>query len=285
MTRSRPAVPALALLLLLSGCAQPPAGPADPAPTPSGPAASAGLVLGVEQTGGLVPSTTVGRLPLLAVYADGQVITEGPVPAIYPGPALPNLQVHTVDRTGVQDLVDRALEAGVAETTDLGSPPVADAFTTRFTLVLDDRTVVREVYALHETPDRGEVEGVTPDQAEDRKRLRDLLDSLTAPGDAAGTAPYEPAAVAAIASPWIDPQDGLAHPEQPWPGPRLPGEPVPGPTGVGCVTATGEEAAALLAAASSATTLTPWTTADGSRWSVTFRPLLPDESGCADLIG
>jgi hypothetical protein len=51
------------------------------------------------------------------------------------------------------------------------------------------------------------------------------------------------------------------------------------------VTATGQAAAAVLAAARSATQLTPWTSTDGRKWSVTFRPLLPGESGCADLPG
>jgi hypothetical protein len=40
---------------------------------------------------------------------------------------------------------------------------------------------------------------------------------------------------------------------------------------------------AVLDAAARATASTPWVTADGTRWSVTFRPLLPDETGCADL--
>jgi hypothetical protein len=50
-----------------------------------------------------------------------------------------------------------------------------------------------------------------------------------------------------------------------------------------CVTATGDQAHTLLAAAGSANANTPWVTADGSRWTVTFRQLLPDESACADL--
>jgi hypothetical protein len=54
---------------------------------------------------------------------------------------------------------------------------------------------------------------------------------------------------------------------------------------VSCVSATGDQARALLDAAGSANSATPWVTADGTRWSVTFRPLLPDESGCADLGG
>ncbi len=55
-----------------------------------------------------------------------------------------------------------------------------------------------------------------------------------------------------------------------------------GPLGGGCVVATGQEATAVLAAAAAANSATPWTSGD-TRWSVAFRPLLPDESGCADL--
>ena len=56
-----------------------------------------------------------------------------------------------------------------------------------------------------------------------------------------------------------------------------------GPLDVGCVVATGEQASAVLAAARPANAATPWVSG-GTRWSVAFRPLLPDESGCADLL-
>ena len=46
--------------------------------------------------------------------------------------------------------------------------------------------------------------------------------------------------------------------------------------------AAGDEATAVRAAADGAHVLTPWETPDGALWSVTFRPLLPDESTCAD---
>jgi len=62
----------------------------------------------------------------------------------------------------------------------------------------------------------------------------------------------------------------------------LPGEPFLPP--VGCVTATGAQGQAVLAAAKRATTITPWTSAD-RQWTVVLRPLLPDEAGCADLKG
>ena len=53
--------------------------------------------------------------------------------------------------------------------------------------------------------------------------------------------------------------------------------------GLSCVTARGAEADAVLAAAAGATTLTPWVAGDGTRWSLRLRPLLPYETGCADL--
>jgi hypothetical protein len=283
MRRSlRPA--ALAVLLLLSACgARGTTDDASDSSAPGAPAPAAGLVLRIDHTGGfVVPSSSFGRLPIVAVYADGQVITQGPVPAIYPGPALPNVQVRQIDQAEVQDVVDQALAAGVAETGDLGAPPVADVFTTRFTLVTADDTHVREVYALTEMPDREATEGVSEDQAAARARLQDLLSSLSDLGMAETTG-YVPSAVAAIVSPWVDPGDGMSYPEVPWPGPALPGEQLSAPLGISCVTATGDEAAAILDAAAEATQMTPWTTADGARWAVVLRPLLPDESGCADL--
>ena len=282
MRAARPAI-AITLALGLAACAERggtgTGGPGDPS-EPSQAAATEGLVLRAEETGGFVtPSMLAGRLPRASVYADGRVITEGPVPAIYPGPALPNLQVAQIGREAVQELVDRALAAGVDETSDLGTPPIADAPSSRFTVVTAEDTYVREVYALWETTEEA---GLTAGQAAAREALADLLGALTDPG-AAATTPFATQSLAAIAAPWVDPGDALVQPELAWPGPALPGEPTGGPPDVTCVTATGVEAQALLQAAGAANAATPWTTADGARWSVTFRPLLPDETGCADL--
>jgi hypothetical protein len=291
------AVPAatLGLALLLTGCAQragagaaPPT--TEPAATATLPADPNALVLQVSSTGGSgTPETAVGRLPLVSVYADGRVITEGPVTAIYPGAAWPNVQQVQVDPDTVQALVDHALAAGVTDTTDLGSPAIADATTTRFTLTTAAGTTVREVYAL--TEGSGMPSGLTQQQQASRTELADLLTELTdlpATSGAQGPAPaaYEPTAVAALVRPWTptdgDPAAG-GQPELAWPGPALPGEPLA--PGVTCVVATGDQAGVVADAARQANTLTPWRTDNGARWSVTFRPLLPQESGCADLAG
>jgi hypothetical protein len=276
-------VAAIALLLGLTACADRGGdSPAESATPSFEPAASEGLVLQVEYTGGFVPpAMTAGRLPIVSVYADGRVISEGPVAAVHPAPALPNLQVQEIEAAQVQEIVDRALAAGVAETDDLGTPPLADAFSTRFTLVTATGTHVREAYALSESggmPDNG----LTPEQTAAREKLSDLFASLT-DLQAGESASYAPDDVAAIVSPWVDPGDGLAQPERTWPGPALPGQPTGGFPDVSCLTTTGAEAQALRDAAGQANAATPWVTGDGARWSVTFRPLLPDETGCADL--
>ena len=280
----RPAL-ATAALLGLSACGEHSAATSPPPPTSSAqPAATAGLVLRVENTGGFVsPTATTSRLPLISVYADGRVLAEGPQIDIYPAPALPNLQEHRIDPGVVQGLVDRALSAGVADTSDLGSPPIADAASTRITVVTASHTYVRDAYALTETPSSGET-GLTEAQRTARTKLSHLVDALTGPPADGGTSTsYTPSAVAALATPWLDPQDGLTQPDMPWPGPALPGEPMGGLPDLSCVTVSGDPLQAVLAAAGSANAATPWVTSDGSRWTVSLRPLLPDESSCADL--
>jgi hypothetical protein len=286
---------AMALVLTLSACAERAGGtPPDATPSPAAqvPDDAEALVLRVEYVGGFVtPEMTAGRLPIASVYGDGRVIVDGPVEAIYPGFAWPNVQVLDIGRDGVQALADHALAAGVAETDDLGMPPLADAASTRFTLVTDDGTLVREVYALSETagmPDSG----LTEAQQTARQALLDLFTEFTdlAVVEAGEDGPqaWTPAAVAGIVRPWTASEEDIAQGLTPeavtWPGPALPGEPIGPLPDLSCVTATGAEATAVVAAAQDANALTPWQSPDGSRWSVLFRPLLPDETGCADLM-
>lgn len=288
ITTVRRSAVALTLLLTLAACAEGSSGsPGGEVPSPGPlPADPDAVVLRVDQVGGYSPpGTDAERLPLVSVHADGRVFGLGPVAAIYPGFAWPNLQVRQVPVDQVEELVERALGSGVADTADLGSPPIADATTTRFTLVTAEHRYVREVYALTEGVGTG---GLTDGQRAARGELQALLEALTEVAQPFDGSPavHEPDAVAAVVRPWSPPEDdgsGLdfAGAAQPWPGPPLPGEPI-GPD-VWCVVATGDAARAVREAAGNATVLTPWTTPDGATWSVGFRPLLPDESSCADL--
>ena len=70
------------------------------------PTGSDDLVLRFRYVGGFAPpSAHLMDLPVVSVYGDGTVIVPGPLPAIYPGPALPNLQRATISQAGMQVLL------------------------------------------------------------------------------------------------------------------------------------------------------------------------------------
>jgi hypothetical protein len=212
------------------------------------------------------------------------VISEGPVPAIYPGPALPNIQRRQIPVDDVRQYVQKALDAGVGSGADLGRPSVTDMPDTVFTVTTDKGVKTLEVYALEMAED-GPNAGLTPEQRAARKKLSAYLAELQELQAGGGSEPYPATSVAAIATAYPEqnpPSEPSPPPAVAWPGPALPGEKIGGSDQVGCVTATGDEAKAVLAAAATAKATTPWTSG-GKTWSLQLRPLLPDESGCADL--
>jgi hypothetical protein len=279
---------AAASLFLLAACAQDGGDSTLPAEgaAPRDPDA---VALRIDHTGGFVaPADLAARLPIVTVYGDGRTIVQGPQPAIYPGPALPNIQVIKISPADVDKLVTRATSAGVGTATDLGRPPIADVPSTRFTVATEGGPATTEVYALSEANESGG--GLTPDQLAARAKLRDLLTAVSDPHTTLGVPagaeqPYEPAALAAIATPYTapDPAIGKDQPEVAWPGPALPGTPVGKGLETGCVTVSGADTAKVLAAADKANAATPWTSG-GRKWTVLLRPLLPDEKECADLL-
>jgi hypothetical protein len=292
MTRLRGSWTAIAAvtLFLLSACARADdtvAGPGDEAS--AGPSARAGadpdaLVLRIESFGGfMAPDQQLGRLPVVSVYGDGRVITQGPQTAEYPGRALPNLLVQQIDPATLGGLLDKATAAGVRTGADLGQPGVADASTTRITVATPGGTRTVDAVALTEA--RSDDPRLTTAQRDARAKLAafvQVAEDLPAAKGMPEARPYQPTAVAAFAHPYTRPQDGLPTPPAAvaWPGPALPGTAFGAQAG--CVTADGAAAAKVMAAAESAKSITPWTSG-GRQWTVVFRPLLPDEAGCADL--
>jgi hypothetical protein len=293
MTRLRGSLIAAAvpLVVLLGACAQQTA-----AGSPTGSTGSAGapesttakgpgaddLVLRTETYGGFVaPGLVLGRFPQLSVYGDGRVISEGPVPSIYPGPALPNLQVSRITPEFLQSLVKDGLAAGVRNGADLGQPGVADAPTTRVTVATANGKQVVTINALSETPSNDR--RLSTAQRDARVKIAAYVKKLNALPTRAGAprpTAYEPTSVVVFASPWAKPANGPVPPAKAWPGPALPGTDIDSATKAGCVAVTGDQTAKVLAAAKNANALTPWTTGSG-KWRIVFRPLLPDESGCA----
>ena len=248
------------------------------------------VVFRMDHVGGFTtPAMLATRLPAVSVYGDGRVITQGPVTLAYPGPALPNLQVGTISTAELENLIKAAREAGVGGVSDLGSPPVSDVPSTRFTVFDGTRTEQLEVYALEvgADPGAGAGQGVTADQQAARDKLRAFAESLTAETGPLGkattdTQAYAPTAVAAVAEDYVTNSEVGDQPEVAWPGPALPGAELSKDLGLSCVTATGDQAKQVLAAAASANAVTPWSS-EGRQWTLHLRPLLPDEADCGDL--
>jgi hypothetical protein len=270
---------AVVALLAAAGCAAKPT----PGPAITRTYAPGDLVLRVIVSPGMVtPAFKFAQLPTVSVYGDGRVITPAPKPAIYPGPALASLQKQQIEPGDVRRLVELATAAGVGSRQDLGSPVVADAPTTQFALLANSGLVRTSVIALGMADDTK----LTAAQRAGRAALRDLLAKLNDVGGTLGkSAPrsaYVPSGVIAVAQDWTDPKDPSAATPAPvpWPGPALPGAYVG--MGLTCVTASGGDGAAVMDAAAHANALTPWMF-DGTRWTLTLRPLLPDETGCQDL--
>ena len=123
--------------------------------TPTIPTGDA-LVIRVQYVDGFVPvEYNASQLPLLSVYADGRVLTQGAQPAIYPGPALPNIEERLISRDDVARLAGQAIAAGVGSGADYGQPNVMDAPSTKFTVHTEDRTYQSSANALGMDPGGG----------------------------------------------------------------------------------------------------------------------------------
>jgi hypothetical protein len=243
---------------------------------PASPYGPDDLVLRIEGGGGMAaPDRLLTSAPFFNLYGDGRVITTGPVPAIYPGPALPNLQLSHVGPFDPPILARKAVDAGVGSA-DVGQLQIADGGWTRFTVLTENGEKSTQVTELNAD------EGLTRSQKSAREKLRKLLDELTGNPAVDRSTPYVATEVAVSAIPWSDPADPSLPPPPPvaWPGPALPGPVENGRTP--CLVVTGDQAEAVLAAATKANSLTPWTS-DGKTWRIGLRPLLPDEHTCADL--
>jgi hypothetical protein len=250
---------------------KPGSGPATTAPAPV-----AGLAVQIRTGGGFVPvEANFLNTPEFTLYADGRVIVTGPTTLEYPGAALPNLLQGRVNTQAVTAAVKSARAAGVFGQPDLGSPPVADAPTTTFTVVDGDQRATLDAYALG----FDEAPGMTPAQQEARRKLQAFRDEMTNLGAAARES-YKASSLSVLVQPYrvveggVEPAPGQAD----WPLANL----ATGGTeqfGGRCLGFTGADADRALAAAAQARSNTRWQSG-GKEWSLSFRPELPGVEPC-----
>jgi hypothetical protein len=109
------------------------------------------VVIQVGYEGGFVPvELAFTQPPTLLISGDGRAITQGAVPAIYPGPLLPALVERTISEDGIQTLLAKADELGLLADVEYGDPPtlVTDVPDTVVTITVDGTTYRHVAYAL-----------------------------------------------------------------------------------------------------------------------------------------
>jgi hypothetical protein len=284
-------MPALIVLLTLAACA-------DAAPTTGSASvirhatAPDSLLVRVGFEGGFVaPGWLATSVPAFSLYGDGTLVVPGAQIEIYPSPALPAISFRHVDEAGIQAILDAAIAATddlPADLGDMGTIGIADAATTVITVRAGDVERTVKAYALAELPDRPD--GMSEDVFRARQRLAAFVSRLGAldrwlpQGSLGAEEPYEGASARLFVSAY-HPAEDLSQDAIAWPlGSDLSsfGDPIEVPQGR-CGTVAGAGWIELRAAAERANQLTPWTDA-GQRFGILFRPLLPDETGCAPVV-
>jgi hypothetical protein len=298
MRRTPFVIPLLALLLLAAACGEKTDAGAggstgasrgtDAIEHPTGPD---DLVLRVDVSGGFVPAeVSLKNVPGVSIFGDGRMIVTGPVIEIYPGPALPNLQVTRLTEDGVQAILAEARDAGLLEgDASYDYPCVADVPTTTFTVNAEGATHTTSAYALGFDAGTGATGGCGGMNVDTEARAA-LNDFSTKLGDVRSWLPtgsysdeevYPPTELRIYTSglrrdPELRQQPVVWPIETPLSAFGAPDANLPD---LRCGTVTGDDLAAVLPLAEQANELTPWTS-DGERFGLVFRPLLPDEHGC-----
>jgi hypothetical protein len=276
-----------AVVMVVSACGS----IVSPAPSPSGgPAGAGGLIFRVAYVGGFVaPNASRTQLPLVSVYDDGRIITEGATPAVYPGPLLPSLVVRNVGASVAAAILKAAVDAGLAGADATYPPaPPPDAPMTVITVIHDGQRTVSTFGLLSPYSFQPGAGGSPLGPATERIRaasaalIARLMGSDTFGGPSGPTGAYVAGGYQLFVTPGgptpADPQ--LARPPVDWPlAEPLDsfGQPDPlGGTGARTGNVIGPDSATLGPILAAATQITPFSSG-GKLWTVVVRPLLPDE--------
>ncbi len=287
----------LTISLLLVGCVgagagSNPPGSAAPTTTPrySVETGSNQLILRLSIDGGFVaPGYLLTRTPIVALYGDGRAIVGGPMIEIYPGPLLPNLRQLHVTPAEIQKVLAAADADGLlGPDATYTATNIMDAGTSTFTTTVGGKTHTISAYALRES-------GTTDDAAATaaRAKLLDFGNKITDLSKFLGHSisdaeAYTQTQMRVFVGPGPVPVPGddptFPNPQvMTWP---LTLDPKPGQAttvpGVTCLAISGADLTAFLKVATGANVRTIWSAPSG-RYSVSVRPLYPEESGCIGM--
>ena len=272
--------------LVAAALAATPAGAVGAAAPIAHPTAASRVVVRVSSGGGFVaPQANLSALPSFTLYGDGTVLLPGAVPQISPGPAIsPLVRLH-LGANRVQALLRRAKQAGLLaghaiDYGDMGSVGVSDMPTTTVTLNAGGRHVQLRAYALGAPSHGGRLS-----DAQTRARLALTRFIASLPHGPGGTR-YTPQALAVFVAPYSgQPQPGST----PIVWPLASDLATAGKGGTGglayrCISVRGADARTLLARLGKANSASRWRSRGATAvFTLSARPLLPDELGCASL--
>ena len=247
------------------------------------------VVFRVTWEGGFVtPEMLLGRLPIVAIYADGRVFTQGPQIAIYPGPLMPNLIEHTLSEDALSRLIDLAREKGLLKTVHYELPGIADVPDTVLEINLDGKSYRVSAYALAEAAEMEPDSGLDAAAIDGRKALREFIDALTgipAEDFVDEEHAFEVDRLQLYAGKAVIVPNSELPGEQPaldWPlgnrgaaGAAVENSPIE----VRCQVVEGNDLATVLPLLQSANSLQTFRS-EGELYSLIVRPLLPGETGC-----
>jgi hypothetical protein len=283
----RPAAASIVFLLLLMSCAD---APVDPGAGNGIDHSTDGhdVLIRVAYEGGFVAlEWTYRSIPSFSLYGDGTLVLPGAQMELYPGPALPAISTRTVTEAGIQATLEEVIHSiqGVPDQMlDMGSVGIADAPTTVITIHAGDVDRTIKAYALSELSERPQ--NMSEEEFRARQQLAELVTKLDGlgtwlPNGSLGTETMYGGSGARI---YVSEYRKVDLPQDPisWPlETKLDrfGEVETALNTYRCGVVEGAEWASLREAAARANELTPWTES-GARFSILFRPLLPDESSC-----
>ncbi len=233
------------------------------------------VVLTVTSEGGFVPvEFNLERMPRFLLTAGGTLYYQGPVPMIFPGPLLPNVQVTSVDRATFDEIMGLVDELGLPDIDeridDSGAEMVADASTEFITFYDEEGPHRLGIYAL------GMVEG--GGASIDRILATEVVQLLDAASAAGESTEYRPDRLQVAAGPPLGFEEEATSVED-WPLEVPYADMEAWGAGWSCVEVGGSAVEGLLETFGAATQATLWDTGD-EEVSIRARPLLPGETAC-----
>ncbi len=245
-----------------------------------------GVVLQITYEGGFAPiEFVVNRVPAITLFADGTILSEGPQPAIFPGPALPSIQRSVVDQQTMADIMELVRIIGLPDITEVRNTDanccVADAADTVVRYFDEAGEHLFSVYALGIGALPGEGGGQVPDEVLNLGLLVELLGNATFSG---ASQPYEPEALQLVL---LSEDQGFVDPEfartLPWPFGELTIDDFASNGFIGCAVLEGDAVAPAVEALAEADATSSYEL-DGTAHRILARPLLPGETPC-DVLG